>query len=571
MTVSERTWWKEGTVYQVYPASFKDSNCDGVGDIPGILSSLDYIKDLGVDIIWVCPFYESPQVDMGYDISNYEDVYAPYGTLADVQALISACHQREMRVIFDLVINHTSDLHPWFKESRSSKTSSKRDWYIWRPAKYDKDGNRKPPNNWRSHFSGSAWTWDEATQEYYLHLFATEQPDLNWENKETREAIYQSSMIFWLEKGVDGFRIDTVNMYSKDPELRNARIGQPELEDQLAVDLFCNGPRMYEYLKEMNDVLAPYDTMTVGELPNTPAVEKVLTYVSAIEKRLNMVFNFDAVYLGQGKEARFITYPYTLADLKKALSKWQTSIIGNDAWTTSFLENHDQGRSISRFASDLPEYRVASGKMLSILTTTLSGTLFVYQGQEIGMINAKDWPIEEYKCIKSRGYYRQVKKLTNGDPAALAAALRGIQEVGRDHARTPMQWSASANAGFTKDGVKPWMRVHDDYATINVASQVGDPNSILSFWKRMIKLRQEYKNLFIYGDYEVYNVENVETYIFSKSCKEERMLIVLNFTDEEKTFEKPAKLKGGLNLLVSSVNDPKQALAPYEGRLYLIK
>ncbi|KFX99432.1 hypothetical protein O988_03872 [Pseudogymnoascus sp. VKM F-3808] len=571
MTVSERIWWKEGTVYQVYPASFKDSNSDGVGDIPGIISKLSYIKDLGIDIIWVCPFYKSPQVDMGYDISNYEDVHAPYGTLADVETLISACHQLGMRIIFDLVINHTSDLHPWFKESRSSKTSCKRDWYIWRPAKYDRDGNRKPPNNWRNHFSGSAWTWDEATQEYYLHLFAKEQPDLNWENKEAREAIYQSSMSFWLEKGVDGFRVDTVNMYSKDPELRDAPIGQPELEDQRAVDLFCNGPRMYEYLKEMNDILAPYDTMTVGELPNTPEVEKVLTYVSAKEKRLDMVFNFDAVYLGQGKEARFVTYPYTLADFKKALSKWQTSIIGNDAWTTSFLENHDQGRSISRFASDLPEHRVASGKMLSILSTTMSGTLFVYQGQEIGMINAKDWPIEEYKCIKSRGHYNQVKKLTNDDPTALSAALKGIQEVGRDHARTPMQWSASRNAGFTKGGAKPWMRVQDDYPTINVESQVDDPDSVLSFWKRMIKLRREHKNVFVYGDYEVHDVENVETYIFSKTFKEEKVLVVLNFTDKEKRFEKPGKLNGELDMLVSSVSEPNQVLAPYEGRVYFIR
>ncbi|KAH8819842.1 maltase [Xylogone sp. PMI_703] len=571
---ARRKWWKDGVVYQIYPASFKDSNNDGIGDIPGIISKLDYIKSLGVDIIWVCPFYKSPQIDMGYDIADYEDIHAPYGTLTDVEELIHGCHERGMKVIFDLVINHTSSLHPWFQESRKSKDSPKRDWYIWRPAKYDKDGKRMPPNNWRSHFSGSAWTWDEATQEYYLHLFASEQPDLNWENPETRKAIYESSMLFWLEKGVDGFRVDTVNMYSKDPSLPDAPVLQPEKFDQLAVDLFCNGPRMFEYLREMNEVMKPFDVMTVGELPNTPEVDRVLAYVSAKEERLNMVFNFDAVYVGQGSDARFNTYSFTLADFKKALSKWQKSIIGNDAWTTAFLENHDQGRSISRFASDAPEHRDASGKLLAILTTCLTGTLYIYQGQEIGMINMpKSWPIEEYKCIKSVNHYAMVKKLTNGDPVALAKALRGIQEVGRDHARTPMQWNSSPNAGFTGEGVKPWMRVHDEYPSINVEKQSSDPKSILSFWKQMVKLRKENADLLIYGDYEVYDVENVDTFIFSKSYDGRYALVVLNFTAKEQKFENPIADKGALELLVSNAEDPVDGLtlSPYEGRVYLVK
>ncbi|RFU23807.1 hypothetical protein B7463_g12533, partial [Scytalidium lignicola] len=570
----QRKWWKDGVVYQIYPASFKDSNGDGIGDIPGIISKLDYIKSLGVDIVWVCPFYKSPQVDMGYDISNYEDIHAPYGTLSDVEELIRGCHERGLKVIFDLVINHTSSLHSWFQESRKSKDSAKRDWYIWRPAKYDADGRRMPPNNWRSHFSGSAWTWDEATQEYYLHLFASEQPDLNWENPETRRAIYKSSMLFWLEKGVDGFRVDTVNMYSKDPSLADAPILQPEKFDQLAVDLFCNGPSMFEYLREMNEIMKPFDVMTVGELPNTPQVDRVLAYVSAKEERLNMVFNFDAVYVGQGADARFNTHPFTLADFKKSLSKWQSSIIGNDAWTTAFLENHDQGRSISRFASDAPEYRDASGKLLAILTTCLTGTLYIYQGQEIGMINMpKSWPVEEYKCIKSVNHYNMVKKLTNNDPAELSKALKGIQQVARDHARTPMQWDSSENAGFTNGPGRPWMRVHDEYPSINVEKQISDPKSILSFWKQMLRLRKQYADLLIYGDYEVYDVENVDTFIFSKTYGGQYALVVLNFTAKEQGFENPMeeKKRGKLELLVSNVEDPVDTLKPYEGRVYLVK
>lgn len=289
MTISQRPWWKDGVVYQIYPASFKDSNGDGIGDIPGITQSLDYIQSLGVNIIWVCPMYDSPQVDMGYDISDYEKVYAPYGTVADMEELIQQCHARGMRILLDLVINHTSDQHKWFKESRSSKDNPKRDWYIWRPAKVDAQGKRQPPNNWRSNFGGSVWEWDEHTQEYYLHLFCPEQPDLNWENEETRKAIYATSMTFWLEKGVDGFRIDTVNMYSKTPDYRDAPITDPDAEWQTAGSIYCNGPRMQEFLSEMNAILARYDAMSVGECPHTPDMARVIKYVSAKEKQLDMV------------------------------------------------------------------------------------------------------------------------------------------------------------------------------------------------------------------------------------------------------------------------------------------
>jgi oligo-1,6-glucosidase len=306
MTITERRkWWKEGVVYQIYPASYKDSNGDGIGDIPGIISKLDYIQSVGVDIVWICPMYGSPQVDMGYDISDYEAVYPPYGTIQDMELLIAETHRRGMRIILDLVINHTSDQHKWFQESRSSKTNPKRDWYIWRPARYV-NGVRKPPNNWRGNFGGSVWQWDEQSQEYYLHLFCPEQPDLNWENEETRRAIYKSAMIFWLDKGVDGFRVDTVNMYSKGTVMADAPVTDPNNEWQFAGYQYCNGPRMHEFLREMNEILVRYDAMTVGECPHTHDPAHVLRYVGAAQKQLNMVFQF--VSLLQGLPGCILTF-----------------------------------------------------------------------------------------------------------------------------------------------------------------------------------------------------------------------------------------------------------------------
>lgn len=379
MAIKQRPWWKDGVVYQIYPASFKDSNGDGIGDIPGITQSLDYLKSLGIDIVWICPMYDSPQIDMGYDISDYENVYPPYGTLSDMEELIHECHKRGMRIILDLVINHTSDQHKWFKESRSSKDNPKRDWYIWRPAKYDEQGNPKPPNNWRSNFGGSVWEWDENTQEYYLHLFCPEQPDLNWENEETRKAIYASAMTFWLDKGVDGFRVDTVNMYSKDTAYPNAPITDHGAEWQEAGKVYCNGPRMHEFLAEMNAILCKYDAMTVGECPHTPDPKRVLQYVSAKEKQLNMVFQFDVVDVGMGSVFKYQTTPFAfkLDDIKAAIGRTQGIITGTDAWTTVFMENHDQARSISRFGNDSPQWRVRSGKMLALMLSALSGTLYV--------------------------------------------------------------------------------------------------------------------------------------------------------------------------------------------------
>jgi oligo-1,6-glucosidase len=573
MTIVQRPWWKDGTVYQIYPASYKDSNGDGWGDIQGIISKIPYLKDLGIDIVWLSPMYESPQFDMGYDISNYEAVDSRYGTVEDIEELVRACHIRGMRLILDLVVNHTSHEHAWFKESQSSKTNPKRDWYIWKPAKYTKDGKRMPPNNWRSNFSGSAWEWDEATQEYYLHLFAPEQPDLNWENEETRNAIYDSAMRFWLERGVDGFRIDTVNMYSKGTEFPDAPIIDPNSFEQPASGLFCNGPRMHEFLREMNTkVLNQYDAMTVGELPHTPDPAHVLRYVGSNDKQLNMVFQFDIVDLGIGKVNKYDFEGHNLRELKSVVTKWQSFIAGTDGWTTAFCENHDQGRSVSRFASDSPPFREISAKMLALMMITLTGTLFIYQGQEIGMINApKNWPIEDYKDIESLNYYNQVASRTNNDPKELARVMAGIQMLGRDHARLPMHWDNSEHAGFTTaDHEGPWMRVHDLYPEINVATQQAKKDSVLGFWKKMLGLRKNHHDLFIHGNFELYDPLNDKTFVYAKESNGQRAVVVLNFTEEQQKFERPGVEGKWVRLVGNYEADKEEILKPFEGRVYLV-
>ncbi|KAF2665206.1 glycoside hydrolase [Microthyrium microscopicum] len=569
----DHPWWKEAVFYQIYPASYKDSNGDGVGDIPGIISKLDYIKGLGVDAIWICPMYDSPQVDMGYDISNYEDVYPPYGTLTDMEALIQGCHERGMKIIGDLVINHTSDQHAWFKESRSSKDNPKRDWYIWRPASYDVNGTRRPPNNWRGNFNGSVWEWDEGTQEYYLHLFCPEQPDLNWENTETRKAIYKSAMEFWLDRGMDGFRVDTVNMYSKDPSYRDAEIIDASSDWQLAAHLYCNGPKMKQYLDEMNVVLEKYGAMTVGETPCTPDMARVLQYVSAREKQLNMAFQFDVVDVGMGKDQKFDTTPHnwTLPQLKEAIGRTQHLLDGTDAWTTAFMENHDQARSISRFGSDkTPELRNKSGKMLSMLLATLSGTLFIYQGQEIGMVNApKSWTMDDYNDVDSNNYYNYQAKKTNNDPATLKRALEAIQYLARDHGRLPIQWDSTANGGFTTSS-KPWQRVHDNYADINVEKETAEPDSVLNFWKNMLRLRKKYPSTFVHGSYQPLNLEDEKLYVYKKVNAADSAVVVLNFTDEYQEFDGYQYGISQQKPLVSNYDGQETKLCPFEGRIYVM-
>ncbi|KAF1954001.1 alpha-amylase-domain-containing protein [Byssothecium circinans] len=573
MTVGQRKWWKDSVVYQIYPASFKDSNGDGIGDLNGILEELDYIEAIGVDTIWICPMYDSPQVDMGYDVRDYEKVYTPYGTVQDMERLITEIHNRGMRIIIDLVINHTSDQHAWFQESRSSKDNPKRDWYIWRPARYV-NNERKPPNNWLSNFGGSVWQWDPQTEEYYLHLFCPEQPDLNWENPEARAAIYKSAMEFWLERGVDGFRVDTVNMYSKG-EMVDAPITDPESEWQFAGFQYCNGPRMDEFLGEMNQILEKYDAMTVGECPHTPEMSRVVKYVSAKEKQLNMVFQFDVVDIGQGPY-KFQTTPknYKLPEFKAAIRRTQDLIRGTDTWTTVFLENHDQSRSITRFTSDAPEHRVAGGKLLSLMMCALSGTLFIYQGQELGMTNfGMDWDMSEYKDVDSSNYYKMVAQRSNNNPEALNTAKTSLQHLARDHARVPLSWSTGPHNGFSPVDSKaePWMRPLEDAAVCNAKQQQGDKTSVLAFWKRMLQVRREYNDLLVHGQFDDLDPENEDLFVFGKSWQNKKAVIVCNFTDREIELKLPAELTSGMKkLLISSVDVPQERLAAYEGRIYLL-
>ncbi|OBT64767.1 hypothetical protein VE03_06511 [Pseudogymnoascus sp. 23342-1-I1] len=565
-------WWKEAAVYQVYPASFKDSNGDGLGDIGGVISKIDYLHDLGVDVVWLCPMFDSPQHDMGYDISNYEKVYEPYGTVEDIDILVKACHDRGIRFILDLVVNHTSDEHEWFKESRSSRDNPKRDWYFWRPARYDDAGNRLPPTNWRSYFAGSTWTWDETTQEYYLHLYATQQPDLNWNCEAARNAIYDSAMRFWLDRGVDGFRVDTVNKYSKPLEFHDAIITDPNHYEQPAAYMFCNGPRIHEFVKEMHDkVISQYDCMTVGELSLTPDPAHVLRYISASAKQLDMVFHIDTGNMDHGgPKDKYDHRPFILPELKAAITKWQKFIEGTDGWTTAFLENHDNGRSIDRYASSEPQFREISAKMLAIMMTTMTGTIFIYQGQEIGMINApKEWPIEEYKDIEALNYYNEARalSLSGEDPSRLPIVTRGLQILGRDHGRMPMQWDSTAHAGFTT-GDKPWMRVHDLYPDINVAKQVPDAKSVLSFWKRVLRLRKEQRDILVYGIFDLLDPGNEKTFVYTKTGEGRTALVALNFDQGAQNFEVSTDKEW--KLVLSNYDAPVAGkLAPFEGRVYL--
>ncbi|KAK4150551.1 glycoside hydrolase superfamily [Chaetomidium leptoderma] len=569
-----KPWWKDAVCYQIYPASFKDSNGDGLGDVPGILSKIDYLKDLGIDVVWV---------DMGYDISDYEKVYPPYGSAEDMEDLIEACHKRGMKLILDLVINHTSDQHAWFKESRSSKDNPKRDWYIWKPPRYAEDGTRLPPTNWRSYFSGQTWEYDEHTGEYYLHLFAKEQPDLNWENEEARKAIYDSAMRFWLDKGVDGFRVDCVNMYSKGVEFKDAPIVDPRFYEQPAWLYYANGPRIHEFLREMNStVLNNYDAVTVGELPHTPNPKKVLEYVGAGDKQLSMVFQFDIVDIGQGREHKYHFEEWKLPQLKDIVAKWQRFIEGTDGWTTVFCENHDQGRSISRFASDAPADRTHSAKLLSLMLCALTGTLFIYQGQEIGMINVpRSWPIDAYRDIESVNFYKTMAAQSHNDPAELDYLMRSLQILGRDNARLPMQWTGGKHAGFTDAEGGPWMRVHDAHGEINVERQVREgEGSVLGFWKNMIRFRKEHADVLVHGAFEEFGMEDERTFVFGKRVGEKRAAVVLNFTGEEQTVELPGY--EGLVFEVGSYDDADseeegaekgrtRTLRPWEGRLYLAR
>jgi len=557
-----QSWWKASVVYQIYPQSFNDSDGDGVGDLRGMLQKLDYLKELGIDVVWLSPVYQSPNHDMGYDISDYQAIMDRFGTLEDWEELVAGLHQRGIKLVMDLVVNHTSDEHPWFVEARKSKTNPYRDYYIWRQGY----GGHEP-NNWRSFFGGSAWTYDELTGEYYLHLFSDRQPDLNWENPEVRHAIY-AMMRWWLDKGVDGFRMDVINLISKVPGLPSAPVVST-YRYQWGGTYFLHGPRLLEFLQEMRqEALNPYDTLTVGEaIAATTAQAIELTNPET--GPLNMVFHFEHMRLDEqpGSPMGWGWRPWDLLELKQVMTRWQVDL-QDKGWNSQYLSNHDQPRQVSRFGDDGP-YRVESAKLLATFLHLLQGTPYIYQGEEIGMTNVTFPSIEDYRDIATRNRYREMVEEEGVDRQT---ALEMVYKKSRDNARTPMQWDDSPNAGFTTG--TPWIRVNPNYREINVAQAEADPQSIFYYYKTLIQLRKRHP-VIVDGRYELILAEDPMIYAFTRTLEGDRLLVVLNFTANTPEFVLPNGLSADsptlliANYPVDSAESIQQiTLQPFEARVY---
>ena len=550
-------WWKEAVVYQVYPRSFKDSNGDGIGDLKGITSELDYIQGLGVNVVWLSPHFDSPNADNGYDIRDYRKVMKEFGTMADFDELLKGLKQRHMRLILDLVVNHTSDEHAWFVQSRRSKDNSYRDYYIWRPGR---DGHE--PNNWYSFFSGSAWKLDPGTGEYYLHLFAEKQPDLNWENPKVRGEVYDV-MKFWLDKGVDGFRMDVIPFVSKDQSFPDI----PKGYENRAEFIYAAGPRLHEYLQEMNrEVLSKYDVMTVGEAFGT-SLEQTPLLVNDRRNELNMIFNFEAVRINQ---VNGVWKSWTLPELKSIYAR-QNQVLDAHSWNTIFLSNHDNPRLVSAFGDDSAMYRKPSAKLLAAMILTLKGTAFIFQGDELGMTNYPFKSVDEFDDIQVKnGWKADVLTHKYGE----TEYLENLRKTSRDNSRTPMQWDDSANAGFTA-GAKPWLAINQNYQTINARRSLADGNSIYAFYRRVIDLRR--KSLaFTYGDYKDLDPTNLNIYSYTRTLGADAYLIVLNFSRDSVQWAVPSGIKPGQLVLSNLASNSaktddtpsKLSLKPWEARIY---
>ncbi|MCA0149721.1 alpha-glucosidase [Rossellomorea vietnamensis] len=554
----EKKWWKESVVYQIYPRSFKDSNGDGIGDLQGVISKLDYLKELGVGVIWLSPVYESPNDDNGYDISDYKAIMDEFGTMEDWEELLEGLHTRGMKLMMDLVVNHSSDEHAWFIESRKSQDNPYRDYYIWRPGK---DGNE--PNNWTSFFSGSAWQYDETTDEYFLHLFSKKQPDLNWENPVLRTEIYDM-MKWWLGKGVDGFRMDVINLISKEDGLPSTPGGK---RYDWGGDYFMNGPRVHEYLQEMNrEVLSNYDMMTVGECPGASPEDAAL-YANEEGTELNMIFTFEHMDLDSGPGGKWDVKDWSLADLKQVMTKWQKDLEGR-GWNSLYLNNHDQPRVVSRFGDD-KEYRVESAKMLATFLHMLQGTPYIYQGEELGMTNVAFDSLEEYNDIEIHNMYRE--KVTEGGEDH-NTIMEAIYRKGRDNARTPMQWDDSEHAGFTTG--TPWLKVNPNYKEINAENALEDSASIYYYYKELNRLRKEH-DIIVYGTYDLILDDHEQIYAYTRTLGEDKLIILCNFTGKEAAFTLPEDLHfESSSLLIGnyegSADQPlgESRLKPYEARVY---
>ena len=521
----KKAWWKESVVYQIYPRSFMDSNGDGIGDLKGITEKMDYLKELGADVIWLSPVYQSPNADNGYDISDYQAIMEEFGTMEDFDRMLAAAHERGIRLVMDLVVNHTSDEHAWFVESRKSRDNPYRDFYIWREGK---DG--KEPNNWGSCFSGSAWKYDPATEMYYLHLFAEKQPDLNWDNPKVRDAVF-NMMDWWCRKGIDGFRMDVISMISKDPALPD---GKPNASGYGDYGPYAvNGPHVHEYLREMNRrVLSRYDLMTVGECSGV-TIEEAKKYANQDGSELNMVFQFEHMDLDGGETFKWNDRKINLVELKQVLSKWQTELEGK-AWNSLFWCNHDQPRIVSRLGdTSTREYREASAKMLATCLHMMQGTPYIYQGEELGMTNAPFADLKDFRDIESINAYRELTESGQIEPEDM---MRYLRYKSRDNARTPMQWDDSANAGFTRG--TPWIMVNPNYREINAKEQLGRPDSVFHYYQKLIRLRKE-REIIPYGTYSLLLPEDPDLFVYTRTLGEQKLLVICNFRREEKAFALP--------------------------------
>ena len=529
MTKLQQTpWWQTSVVYQIYPRSFADSNSDGIGDIKGIISHLDYLAHLGVDVLWLSPVYKSPQDDNGYDISDYQDVDPLFGSLADLDELIAQARLRNIKIVMDLVVNHSSDEHEWFKESRSSLDSPKRDWYIWRPAK--PDGGL--PNNWGSFFSGSVWELDENTNEYFLHLFSKKQPDLNWDNQEVRTAIYDM-MNWWLDRGVAGFRMDVINLISKVPGLPDGEIN-PGDEFGNGFPLTANGPRLIEYLQEMHaQVFAHRDEvfLTVGEAPGID-VEQALHITDPTNHMLDMVFQFEHVGIDQGS-SKWDEIPFDLFTLIASLSRWQKGM-GTTGWNSLYWNNHDQPRVVSRWGND-QEYRELSAKLLAAVLHMHRGTPYIYQGEELGMTNFPFTSIDQFQDLETLNHYRN--SIAHG--ADSETLLKGYRKFGRDNARTPMQWDATNGAGFSD--AKPWLAINPNRTEINAEAAVSNPQSVFHFYRRLIAMRKS-DPVVALGDFTLLVADDPAIYCFARRLDTDGILTIANFSNDENTIELPVDL-----------------------------
>ena len=552
----EKRWWKESVVYQIYPRSFCDSNGDGIGDLNGITSKLDYLKELGVDVIWLSPVYKSPNDDNGYDISDYQDIMDEFGTMEDFDRMLATAHEKGIKIMMDLVVNHTSDEHKWFIESRKSTDNPYRDYYIWRPAK--EDGSL--PNNWGSCFSGPAWEYDKTTDMYFLHLFSKKQPDLNWDNPVVRQEVFDM-MNWWLEKGVDGFRMDVISLISKEqPELPDK---EPGINGYATFNVSANGPHVHEYLQEMRQkALNNADTITVGECSGV-TLEEAKKYARSDEKELNMVFQFEHMDVDSDEKAgKWTTRKMDLRDMKEILTRWQKGL-QDIAWNSLYWENHDQPRSVSRFGNDSDKYREISAKMLATCIHMMQGTPYVYQGEELGMTNCPFNTLENFRDLESINAFHE---LTEQGKMTEEEMMAAIGYKGRDNARTPMQWDDSANAGFSGADATPWIMVNPNYTKINAKDQVSREDSVFKYYQKLIKLRHE-SDLIVYGTYDLILDDDKDIYAYIRTLGDEKLIVYCNFSENTREVELPEEFTDG-KILISNYNDAKVSekitLRPYE-------